>query len=391
MKRNLNVVLKKETWPKKMPPSSLQKIQGSQSIDVAAFLLTIGYCTVPSHAARHSINTLWAWIRYFGALSPDSEFRLSDDFSELDPHQKTILSDDFGMGMSMHLLATSLDLKMFCDGKYFIDRLSTRVRCQIDASGAKKGPKKSPDFVGVDGTGKWHVIECKGTQSGSGYGNKQLKGGVAQKNAIRFAGSLRGESLVTGFEIAHGDPTTSSRFIIRDPEPEVPPLEVASDEYGKSIETIARGKIARCLTLAGAPNLSRFVAAPFGDDPSNRPDMEALQRGNERAQRFREYGMQDWTRMQAKGGFRGREATLELPFQVDTGKGQFSRVHVRSEISSDEIDYWRDRSLEDLPQADELENNSVSAAEGALTFQSDGSGGELNDGKLFRSRIEFLK
>jgi hypothetical protein len=101
-------------------------------------------------------------MRYFGALSPDSEFRLSDDFSELDPHQKTILSDDFGMGMSMHLMSRALGLQMFCDGKYFIDRLSHRVRCNITASKAKSGPRKSPDFVGVDGAGKWHVIECKG-------------------------------------------------------------------------------------------------------------------------------------------------------------------------------------------------------------------------------------
>lgn len=390
MHRTLNVRLKPKTWPKNTPPQSLQNLQGAQNIDIFAFMLMIGYCTVPSHAARHSINALWAWMRYFGALSPDSEFRLSDDFSELDPHQKTILSDDFGMGMSMHLMSRALGLQIFCDGKYFIDRLSHRVRCNITASKAKSGPRKSPDFVGVDGAGKWHVIECKGTQSGPGYGNRQLTGGVLQKNAIQFASSIRGESLVTGFEIARTDLATSSRFVIRDPEPEVPPLEIEGDEIDQTLETMARGKIARCLTLAGAPNLSRFVAAPFGDNPENRADTILYAGDRERSERFRAAGIEDLKRLDIKDGYFGREATFELPFRIETPKGTFGRARVKTEVASEVVEYWEMQAEGDGLPDDVLDKAQENLAKGKIESESDDSGGQLRDGKLYRSQINFL-
>lgn len=391
MYRSLNVQLKPKTWPNNTPPQSLQNLQGMQDVDIFAFMLMIGYCTVPSHSARHSINALWAWMRYFGALSSDSGFRLSDDFSELDPHQKTILSDDFGMGMSMHLMSRALGLQMFCDGKYFIDRLSHRVRCNITATKAKSGPRKSPDFVGVDGAGKWHIIECKGTQSGSGYGNRQLRDGVLQKNAIRFAASIRGETLVTGFEIARTDLATSSRFVIRDPEPEVPPLEIEGDEVAQSLETMARGKIARCLTLAGAPNLSRFAAAPFGDNPENLADTEIFQSSRERSERFRASGIEEVHRLTPKDGFFGREATFELPFRIETPKGTFGRARVKTEVSADVVDYWGTQAQSDGLPDDVLDKAQQDLAKGKIVSEADGTAGELRDGNLYRSQVNLLE
>jgi len=109
MKRQLGCEVLGDTWPKKKAPKKIrQAFVGTKEVDIFEFLLTVGYSTVPAHAARHSINALWAWVRYFGALSTKEDFELNFDFSELDPHQKTILSDDFGMGMSIHLLADAL-------------------------------------------------------------------------------------------------------------------------------------------------------------------------------------------------------------------------------------------------------------------------------------------
>lgn len=391
MIKTLNVQVRHKTWPNDTPPVELLNLRGQQNIRVAEFLLMIGYCTVPAHAARHSINALWAWMRYFGALSPVADFRLSDDFAELDPHQKTILSDDFGMGMSLYLMASALGLQLLCDGKYFIDRLSTRVRCTVTASNAKNGSRKSPDFVGWDGTGRCHVIECKGTQSGSGYGNKQLKDGIPQKNAIRFADAIRGQSLVTGFEIARSFYQPLSRFVIRDPEPEVLPLDIEEDEVELAVETMARGKVARGLMLAGAPNLSRIVAAPFGDDPANLPDSLLFERGVERASGLRSAGLDDLERLTVSDGFLGREATIEFPFRIETPSGTFRKAFVRSEVAEDVLRSWEEEVRGEGEPEDRLDREQQNMAIGEMVTESDASGSELRDGKIYRSRIRFLE
>jgi len=208
------------------------------------------------------------------ALSTKEDFELNFDFSELDPHQKTILSDDFGMGMSIHLLADALGLISFCDGKYFIDRLAPRLGFTTNSTSAKRSPNKSPDFVAIDRKGRFHVIECKGSQSGRGYVLRQLKDAIPQKNSIAISKPLKGESLATGFVISQHGKDWTSRFIIADPEPEDPVIEVFGDRDVSARETIQRGKIARTMTLAGATNLSRLIAAPYADNPRNLRDLK---------------------------------------------------------------------------------------------------------------------
>ncbi|MEM9898560.1 MAG: hypothetical protein AAF742_04190 [Pseudomonadota bacterium] len=362
-------------------------------IDVTAFLLMIGYCTVPSHAARHAINTLWAWVRYFGALSDGDELRVSAEFSELDPHQKTILSDDFGMGMSLHLLSSALKLQAFCDGKYFIDRLAPQLpsAVSITATKAKNGARKSPDFIAVDDKGRWHVIECKGTQSGRDYCNRQLRRGLSQKRAVQFHGSLKGQSLVTGFDIADEGSRTGSRLVIVDPEPDEPPMDIGEDDVKLARGTVARGKIAKNIMLAGAPNLSRIMAAPIGDDPSLGPFSDIQRSRIERSDRLRAESVLDLARLsEFKGGYVGREATLDLPFQIETAKGTFRRVFVRSVIQRDVVasldDSLRgDAQFSAVPLDDDLENRAFSS----VKTETDDTGGELFDGKLYRSVVKF--
>lgn len=263
--KNIRWEIMENTWPKKSkPPQSLQlKHKMSEGVDITKLLLMIGHCTVPSHSSKYTLSSLWAWVRYFGAFSNDQSLSLNADYEDLDPHQKTILSDDFGMGMSLHLLADPLELKGFCDGKYFIDRLHDRVPCKINATAAKRGPRKSPDFVAVDKNGKIHVIECKGTQSGRDYALRQLKKAVAQKATIDIDAAYKGQSLATSFVISGHRKDWNSSFIIADPEPEDPLLTLGKGDKDAVLETIARGKKSRCMALIGANNFSRTVSSPL--------------------------------------------------------------------------------------------------------------------------------
>jgi hypothetical protein len=394
MEKELRIQLRHKTWPKKQsPPKRLRNLSGVSQIDITAFLLMIGYCTVPSHAARHAINALWAWVRYFGALSDGDDLRVSSEFSELDPHQKTILSDDFGMGMSLHLLSNALKLQAFCDGKYFIDRLAPQLPggVSITATKAKNGARKSPDFIAIDDKGRWHVIECKGTQSGPNYCNRQLRGGFSQKRAVQFLGGLKGQSLVTGFDISDDGSQTDSRLVIVDPEPELPPLDVGEKDAKLARETVARGKVAKNMMLAGGPNLSRIMAAPIGDDPSLGPYSDLQRSRAERADRLRADSLLDLSRLsEFSDGFVGREATFELPFQIHTAKGKFRRAFVSSEIQRDVVASLDESLRSAAPfSAAPLEDDLESHAFGSIKTETDDTGGELFDGKLYRSVIIF--
>ena len=90
-----------------------------------------------------------------------------------------ILSDDFGMGVPMYWLYKKLQLEMVADGRYFIRRLAAMYGATADPP-SRRGPGKSPDFVAQDAGGLWHVIECKGTQSGTSMRKRQLFGSGAR-------------------------------------------------------------------------------------------------------------------------------------------------------------------------------------------------------------------
>ncbi|WP_156799288.1 hypothetical protein [Oceanicola granulosus] len=296
------------------------------------------------------------------------------------------------MGMSLHILTEALDLVGFCDGKYFIDRVAPRLPggVHITATTAKNGARKSPDFVALDARGRWYVIECKGTQSGPSYCRKQMGLGFAQKRAIEFRGTLKGQLLVTGFDIASAASDTASRLVIIDPKPEDPPLEIGPDDRPLIRDCVARGTIARAMMLAGAPNLSRLMAAPFGDDPRLRADDETTSFRRRRAAQLREEGKDDRKRLTSAGEYLGREMTIELPFEVETAQGSFRQAILRSEILGDVVKEFEEEARRDFTEnQDRLARIQLNLAVSRIRTETKERGGPLALGKLYRSMIEF--
>ncbi len=177
MNRALEVTVDQSTWPKQpgVPvfPTTFQGGGCPVDINIPQLLLLIGYLTTPSHAFGTSLSEFWAWVRYLNAVSDDPDLRLTREFADLDAHQKTILSDDFGMGVPIYWLRERLSLELIVDGRYFMDRLCPVSGANVGGQ-PKQGPRKAPDFVARDTSGTWHVIECKGTQSGEAYRNPRL-------------------------------------------------------------------------------------------------------------------------------------------------------------------------------------------------------------------------
>ncbi|MCL0329239.1 hypothetical protein M2T10_26750, partial [Escherichia coli] len=71
---------------------------------------------------------------------------MTRSYADLDAHQKTILSDDFGMGVPMVWLMKNLPLVDIVDGRYFLQRYGASHGAYQHRT-AKRGPNKTPDFV----------------------------------------------------------------------------------------------------------------------------------------------------------------------------------------------------------------------------------------------------
>ena len=267
--RRLDVTVDRSTWPKPpgVPafPSKFRDGTTQQDINIPELLLLIGHLTTPSHAFGTSLSEFWAWVRYLNAVSDDEDLRLTREFAHLDAHQKTILSDDFGMGIPIYWLLKTLSLELIVDGRYFIDGLSPASGAAVGVR-PKQGPSKAPDFVALDTSGTWHVIECKGTQSGDAYRKRQLgrpgppaTGAVAQKRTISFQPGHTGQRLACGLALAVEGGNGASSLRVIDP-PAEEGFVVEEEDLGVAVDTLRRATASRVLRLAGFGSAASAVS-----------------------------------------------------------------------------------------------------------------------------------
>lgn len=217
-------------------------------------LLMIGYLTAPTSLTGFSLSEFWAQLRYLGAFSTDADMRLTSAYAGLDAHQKTILSDDFGMGVPMLWLEDRLSLEEIVDGRYFLQFVAASVGAAARRT-AKRGPNKSPDFVARDTSGVWHVVECKGTQSGDYTRSGQVSQGTLQKRSILFPAAYAGQRLVGALSIALQGSTFSTSLKITDPPAESdvePPFEIDETDLPYATDASIRGVVSKSLRQVAA-------------------------------------------------------------------------------------------------------------------------------------------
>lgn len=305
-------------WEGHLPafPPSFPKGEVFESINIASMLLMIGYLTTPISSTGVSLSEFWAWVRYLAAITPDQRLRLTRSFADLDAHQKTILSDDFGVGVPMLWLNDRLRFDRIVDGRYFVQKIAASIGASQRRT-AKRGPNKSPDFVARDIHGVWHVIECKGTQSGCAYSDGQIGMGKIQAHAINFPRAHTGQRLVTGLSIGIEDGDASTLTII-DPELE-DPFEISSGQLDEANDAAARGVMSKVLRLTGFETAAEATASPLGRKPTvrrfpeGRRETQRQQDVEERAERVRQELDEVNLRTAVFGGrFRGRELVIDL-------------------------------------------------------------------------------
>lgn len=400
MDRSLVVNVRKKSWPgpRKLPafPSTFHSGLATHQINVPSVLLLIGYLTTPTSSTGVSLSEFWAWVRYLAAVTNDADLRLTSSFADLDAHQKTILSDDFGMGVPMYWLGQRLSLSRIVDGRYFMRRIAASVGATQRRT-AKRGPNKTPDFVARDRSGVWHVVECKGTQSGTEYGEYQLgdigpppSGGIAQKRSIEFPPGHVGQRLVCGLCIGVEN-GARSRLTIIDPEPEEPFRLLESQLY-LAEDAAARGVVSKALRLAGFETTAEVTASPLGRHPwTMRSTMRRQEDIREKFVEERDVrARNEIDRMERQGvtfddGYQGRELHLALPRPVLVDEEEVTRVVLRQAVNRNLLERLREQPTMPEPVFDTY--IGMTASDPDSVAKGDERTAVMRIGEIFRSEM----
>ncbi|WGT27026.1 hypothetical protein [Pseudomonas marginalis] len=394
MRRALSVDIDESTWPgaglEPCFPSQFLNGVSQYDLNIPSMLLLIGYLTTPAATTGVTLSEFWAWVRYLAAISSnDIDMRLSQSFADLDAHQKTILSDDFGMGVSMHWLLDTLSFDRIVDGRYFMQQFASSLSVTQQRT-AKRGPNKTPDFVARDTNGLWHVVECKGTQSGVVYSEEQMSGGINQKLSLKFPTGHTGQRLVCGLSIGV-EGGLGSRLKIIDPVADEP-IEILSSELPRANDAATRGVMSKALRMAGFEVSADTIASPRGKWPAWMRTKSVLgeqQRRNfliDRDTKARdELTYEDLHTKLFDDVFIGREVRIELPRAIVVDGSYVSHVIIRQGINRDAI-----RELAEQPTVNE--NIQEVGSEwldmvGKNQTSSDGLFAALEIGKVFRAEI----
>ncbi len=347
MIRELGIEVDRASWGSAAVPANFAS--GIDHLNIPEVLLTIGVVTSPSRGTGCSLAEYWAWVRYLSAISAEPNLSLIPEYDDIDSHQKTILSDDFGMGFSVYWLWKRMSFSFICDGRYFVDRYARHFGA-IGAARApgKRGPTKCPDFVFWQPAGRFHVVECKGTQSGQANRAKQTAAAQVQKTTITFPAARQGERLACAMTISLVGEPAPSALHVADPDGK-PVLSITQENVPFAEDIMCRGLLSRVLSATGLPSTAAALAEPdVGAVIASRS--KRLSEGEKERllglDRLRRERAEDELKQArpplvfSAGGtaFVGRERNYEVPVAVKAGRHEMRRVIVRQGVSRDALE-----------------------------------------------------
>lgn len=170
----------KRPLPAKTPtpwPSGAQYLP--MMIRPVDMLHALGRITTPPITELVDLSSTWAEIRYLWAFAHNfgshrvRALRLNQSVKALDFHQKTLLSDEFGVGFAAYFMSVSARASNPVD--VFLARRSGQVPLRGNSR------RSLPDYIfGGPQPGQFFIVECKGTQSSRATAVSQLQRGTEQ-------------------------------------------------------------------------------------------------------------------------------------------------------------------------------------------------------------------
>lgn len=248
--RTLDFVLDQPSFTGKPIPPALLALSSNVSVDFAEALLHVALRTRPPTRHGFELADVWACLRYAPAIGAGSDLRLCTSWADVDPHQKTVLSDDFGMGFTTCILTKALDVRRWIPTDYFVKVLHPR-KLKLGKS-AKRGPRKSPDFVAEDLSGRLSGVECKGSQNTRRDLRAAMSNGVKQKQNLKSGTSRLKHVLVAGLFIPAAASKEDALLEIRDPSWDEFDQLLAASEPRDLLVAAAQIDAAATLALHGA-------------------------------------------------------------------------------------------------------------------------------------------
>jgi hypothetical protein len=180
-----------------------------------------GELTTPQWANMAQLSASWATRRYFWAIAAagtsPGRFRINPDCKDLDFHQKTLMSDEFGVGFAGLAMERLFSTNAWVDVSV---ALADRARYQA----IRRQGRLQPDYLMWQDIPNvpYYVVECKGSQTKRGVSMDQIRRGLEQVPALRFGRQGRQvERLVVATLL---QATNTTVFVI-DPEDEETPEE----------------------------------------------------------------------------------------------------------------------------------------------------------------------
>lgn len=250
-----------------VPASLISAAQASPfTVDFFCALLFTALWTRPPVRYGFSLSDCWAWLRYVPAIAPTQDLRLCEAWTTLDPHHKTVLSGDFGVGFTTWFLNQTLDLVRFSDTLWVVNTLSPGAFHL--ASSARRGPQKSPDYIAEHSNGNFSVVESKGGQTSRKELLAAIERGVPQKANVQAIGTTQLQhSLVAGLFIPQFNNSDSAAIVIGDPEWDEVKGRLSNfsrDQIGRAISQVAHSKELALLELPNVANT--LVRAPGSEE-----------------------------------------------------------------------------------------------------------------------------
>jgi hypothetical protein len=255
--KNIRIEVLNDTWvlPDQAPPALLNAA-GNYSIDISCALVFAALWTRPPVRYGFSLSDCWAWLRYFPAIAVNPELRLREEWTSLDPHHKTVLSGDFGVGFTTWFLHKTLGFAAYADTLWVVNTQQPED-FQLGPTKAR-GPQKSPDYIATDSAGNYSVIECKGTQTSHASLLEAIERGRPQKENLQAIGETQIQhSLVAGLFIPQFGNAELPSLIVADPEwKEVKERlgRLTPNQLGRGVAQVAHAKELAIFDLSQTAN-----------------------------------------------------------------------------------------------------------------------------------------
>jgi hypothetical protein len=208
-------------------------LQGRQLWEIRAIdlLHKIGFLTTPGWVNMARLSASWATRRYFWAIGEpvgqQPNLRLSDDARRMDFHQKTLLSDEFGVGMAGLLMENFFGAGSFVDVSIALDDPAAY-------QGIEREGEAQPDYLmWADEPGSpYYVVECKGTQTSQAESHNQMRRGLEQVPSVVLGAGPR---QVVTVVVATCLLSESTDVLVLDPPPDKPEDDEIGEEASERV------------------------------------------------------------------------------------------------------------------------------------------------------------